>query len=48
MRMVTLKDYIPAGKDDSEVPVAIQTICEKYFGVNWMHEDVFDERITLH
>lgn len=40
--------YIPSGKDDSEVPVAIQTICEKYFGVNWMHEDVFDERITLH
>ena len=37
--------YIPAGKDDDEVPFAIQTICEKFFGVDWADEEIFENTI---
>ena len=37
--------YIPSGKHESMVPIAIQTICEKFFGVDWREEDVFENTI---
>ncbi len=41
--------YVPKGQEDDEVPEAIMTLCEKYFGVDWEEEDVFmDRQNTLH
>ena len=41
--------YVPKGQEDDEVPEAIMTLCEKYFGVDWEEEVVFMERQnTLH
>ena len=41
--------YVPKGQEDDEVPQAIMTLCEKYFGVDWEEEDVFmDRQNTLH
>ena len=41
--------YVPKGQEDDEVPQAIATLCEKYFGVDWDDEDVFtDQQNTLH
>ena len=40
---------VPKGQEDDEVPEAIMTLCEKYFGVDWEEEDVFmDRQNTLH
>ena len=41
--------YVPKGQEDDEVPEAIMTLREKYFGVDWEEEDVFmDRQNTLH
>lgn len=41
--------YVPKGQEDDEVPEAIMTLCEQYFGVDWKEEDVFmDRQNTLH
>ena len=37
--------YVPAGKEDENVPIAIQTICESYFGVDWQDEEIFENTI---
>ncbi len=41
--------YVPKGQEDDEVPEAIASLCETYFGVDWTEEDVFmDRQNTLH
>jgi|TARA_B100000959_G_scaffold41018_1_gene40778 hypothetical protein len=37
--------YIPKGKEEEEVPIAIQDICESFFGVDWEDNDKFQ---TIH
>ena len=37
--------YIPKGKEEEEVPIAIQDICESFFGVDWEDDDKFQ---TIH
>ena len=37
--------YIPKGKEEEEVPIALQDICEAFFGVDWEDNDKFQ---TIH
>ena len=37
--------YIPKGQTEDEVPIAIQTLCERFFGVDWQDEEIFENTI---